>query len=373
MMSEHKPTSDKTPRHPGLPVFWPMDLAFSMLKMGEALIERNVAFALEAQKLTFNEPRFASANTVRLDLPTLRLRDFSAPAASGVPTIVVAPFAGRSAVIADHFPGQSLVETLLTNGVGRVFVTDWKSADDAMKDFDIDRYLSELLSCVEELGGRVNLVGLCQGGWHSTMLAARFPDKVNKLVLAGAPIDTQVGDGRIREMSEALPSSFYETLVSMGNGLVLGQFILQGWKIMHPELLSMQKYIDLYTHMHEPDYVSRMEAFEAWREHPINLPGRWYLQTVEQLFKANQLARGEFVALEKQLDLHDITCPTYLLAGEEDDVITPEQVFAAEKLIGTPAEDVVKVVAPGGHIGLFMGKETLANQWPAIGQWLAAS
>ena len=40
---------------------------------------------------------------------------------------------------------------------------------------DIDHYLAELLVCIEELGGRVNLVGLCQGGWMSTMLAARFP------------------------------------------------------------------------------------------------------------------------------------------------------------------------------------------------------
>ena len=32
------------------------------------------------------------------------------------------------------------------------------------------------------------------------MMAARFPDKVNSLVLAGAPIDTDAGNGPIKRM-----------------------------------------------------------------------------------------------------------------------------------------------------------------------------
>jgi hypothetical protein len=27
---------------------------------------------------------------------------------------------------------------------------------------------------------------------------------------------------------------------------------------------------------------------------------------------------------------------------------------------------------PGGHIGLFMGKRTLADTWPKIAEWIAA-
>ena len=30
-----------------------------------------------------------------------------------------------------------------------------------MKDFDIDSYLKELIVAIDDLGGRVNLVGLC--------------------------------------------------------------------------------------------------------------------------------------------------------------------------------------------------------------------
>ena len=87
-------------------------------------------------------------------------------ARAGFPTLVECALRGpQSAVIADYAKGQSLVETLLADGVGHVALTDWKSATDDMKDFDIDNYLAELIVAIDDLGGRVNLVGLCQGGW----------------------------------------------------------------------------------------------------------------------------------------------------------------------------------------------------------------
>ena len=51
-----------------------------------------------------------------------------AGARGGIPTLVNAPYAGHRAMVADYHKGQSLVETLLANGVGHVALTDWKSA-----------------------------------------------------------------------------------------------------------------------------------------------------------------------------------------------------------------------------------------------------
>ena len=121
-----------------------------------------------------------------------------------------------------------------------------------MKDLEIDNYLADMVVAIDDLGGRVNLVGLCQGGWVSAMIAARFPDKVNSLVLAGAPIDTDAGDGPIKRMVQASPLSFYEELVALGGGLMRGKFMLQGWKNMHPEQHYIQDHIDFYEHVDDP-------------------------------------------------------------------------------------------------------------------------
>lgn len=355
-----------------VPLFWPLAAAQGLAEAELGLAARNLRFVAEEIRLHHElRPQLATANALRLDLRTMLLRDYSAAEATGLPTLVVAPYAGHTAMIADFRDGQSLMQTLRANGIGRLFLTDWKSASEDMKDLEIDQYLAELNACVDDLGGRANLVGLCQGGWISAMLAARFPRKVERLVLAGAPIDTDAGNGPIKQLAHACPTSFYEELVALGGGLMRGRTMLAGWKGMHPEEHYLGEQVELYEHIDDPEFLRRREAFERWYENPIDLPGRWYLQAITQLFKENRLAKGQFVGLGRRLDLKAITGPVFLLAGERDDITTPEQVFGAAPLLGTPAEAIRQALVPGGHVGLFMGSRTLRETWPGIAQWLA--
>jgi polyhydroxyalkanoate depolymerase len=252
-----------------------------------------------------------------------------------------------------------------------VLATDWKAATPAMRDFDIDKYLAEINVAVDDLGGAVHLVGLCQGGWMSAMFASRFPAKVRSLVLAGSPIDTDAGKGPIKRMAHRLPKSFYEELVAAGGGRMLGRLMLAGWKNMHPAKQYVDKYLDLYRHIEDKSYVARTEQFEDWYENAIDLPGRYYLQAIDDLFKHNRFAKGEFVGLGRQLSLKVVTVPVYMLAGKDDDITTADQVFNAEQLLGTPRKHIEKKLVPGGHIGLFMGANTLRDAWPEIGRWIA--
>lgn len=354
-----------------VPAFWPMAMAKALLDEERDLYAKNIKFIDEEIKIHAElRPRLATRNQVRLDLRTMILRDYGRTDA-GIPTLVNAPYAGHTAMIADYRAGQSLIETLLANGIGHVALTDWKSATPDMKDLEIDNYLAELVVAIDDLGGRVNLVGLCQGGWTSAMIAARFPEKVNALVLAGAPIDTDAGNGPIRRMVHESPLSFYEQLVALGGGLMQGRLMLRGWKNMHPVEHYLQDHVDLYEHIDDPAYLAKEEAFERWYENPLDLPGRWYLQVIQQIFQENRLAKGTFVGLGRKLNLHDISCPTYLLAGATDDITTPEQVLDARKYIGTSAQRIVSQTVPGGHIGLFMGGRTLKECWPGIARWIA--
>jgi poly(3-hydroxyalkanoate) synthetase len=354
-----------------VPAFWPVAMVAALAEQGAELYARNIKFIEEEIKIHEElRPRLATPNQVRLNLRTMDLRDYGRPGRT--PTLVDAPHAGHTAMIADYHDGQSLIQTLLANGINHVALTDWKPATDDMKDLEIDNYLAEVLVAIDDLGGRVNLVGLCQGGWVSAMIAARFPDRVNSLVLAGAPIDTDAGNGPIKRMVHESPISFYEELVELGGGLMRGKFMLQGWKNMHPAQHYIQDHIDLYEHIDDPVYLAKEETFESWYENPIDLPGRWYLQVITQLFKENRLAKGEFVGLGRKLSLGNITCPAYLLAGDGDDITTPEQVLDAAKYLGTPRDRIVQKTVPGGHIGLFMGARTLKEHWPSIAQWIAA-
>ena len=369
-MADKKLPAKSPAREHSVPWFWPFAAAIELEEEGMRLYRQNLEFLAEAGEFVAPpEPEWATSNRVLLDLDTMRLREFGAR--EGVPVVIDAPYAGHSSSIADYARGQSLVETLLAAGVGRVLATDWKAATPLMRNFDIDKYLAEINVAIDEVGGTVQLVGLCQGGWMSAMYAARFPHKVRRLVLAGAPIDTDAGEGAIKKLAHSLPMSYYEELVQAGGGRMLGQTMLAGWKSMHPEQQYVDKYLDLYQHIEDKCYVKRTEQFESWYEHPIDLPGRYYLQAIQLLFKENRLAKREFVALGRVIDLKAIRIPLYLLAGADDDITTKEQVFNAAALVATPESEIVKTLVPGGHIGLFMGSHTLAGAWPEIGRWLA--
>ena len=355
-----------------VPWFWPMAYAMEVEEAGmEAFAENMKALGEMAEITAPPPPGWATKNRVLLDMDTMLLRDFSASGAEdALPVLVDPPYAGHHSSIADYEKGQSLVETLLNAGLPRVLAMDWKAATLEMRDFDIDKYLAEINVAVDDLGGRVHLVGLCQGGWMSAMYAARFPEKAASLVLAGSPIDTDAGDGPIKKLAHETPLSVYQEMVATGEGRMLGQFMLTGWKNMHPGKNYLGKFIDLYAHATDDKYIKRTEHFESWYENPIDLPGRYYLQAIDLLFKRNAFWKGEFTGLGRKLRLKDITCPAYLLGGASDDITPPVQVFAAEQKLGTPNDTIVKRTTPGGHIGLFMGSNTLKDVWPGIGAWI---
>lgn len=357
-----------------VPMFWPLAAATALGNQIIASMQRNLDYAVAVDAIDHPAPpEWASPNRIRLDLEAMRLREFSEGSPGTIPILIDAPFAGHSATIADYDKGQSLVETMLANGIRHLLVTDWKAATARMRYFDIDTYLSTLNVAIDDLGGKVHLVGLCQGGWLSAMYAARFPGKVCSLVLAGAPIDTDAGDGPIKRLAHSLPFTTYKDMVEIGNGLMLGSLMLTSWKNMHPVEQYENKYLALYKNIEDKNYVTRTEKFERWYENAVDLPGAYYLQVVQQLFKENLFAKGEFIGLGRRLALADINVPLFLLAGEDDDITTSEQVFRAAALVSTPVEKIVQELVPGGHIGLFMGTQTLCTVWPGVADWILKS
>jgi poly(3-hydroxyalkanoate) synthetase len=374
MKSDTKPAQAPKYEH-SVPFFWPLAMIAEMDEEGLEIFKRNLDFVGEVEKEELElKPVWATKNDILYDLNTMRLRDFSSAKARTdktiVPTIIDAPYAGHTSTIADYAKGQSLVETLQAGGLRRVLCMDWKSATEEMKDYNIDTYLAEINVVVDSLGGKANLIGLCQGGWMAGMFAARFPHKAATFVAAGTPLDADAGDGFIKKVAKDQPMSFFEEIVAMGGGLLRGKYMLAGWKGMHPEEHYFKTYLDLYEHIEDPTYLKKREEFERWYENPLDLPGKWYLQAIQQLFKNNDFCNGKFVALGRKIGLHDIICPAYLMAGKGDDITPFPQVFEAEKKLGTPRDKIVKKLVPGGHIGLFMGSKTLKDSWPEVAKWI---
>jgi len=357
------------PLSPSMAFLWPALAALSVGEMASEFAEQWARFAgVAAPRALVAGPTWSTENQVALELPTMRLRDFSSHTA-GYPTLVCAPFALHQATVADFAPGHSLMAALRSEGVSRLLLTQWRSASAQMQFFSIDTYLSDLNVAVDELGGRVDLIGLCQGGWMALMFAARFPAKVRKLVLAGAPIDLGAEESSLSRLAAAVPLAVFRDLVRLGGGRILGARLLDLWG-QPLTSQSIRETLQLPPHLAGSPLAILEAAFRDWNGRTVDLPGQYYLEVVDRLFKRNLLAQGRFVALGRRIDLGAVRAPMFLLAAREDELIAPAQVFATTAHVGTPACDIRTASASGQHLSLFLGAETLKKVWPDIARWL---
>jgi poly(3-hydroxyalkanoate) synthetase len=300
---------------------------------------------------------------IRIKLPTMLLLERDAEPPTAKPVLIVAPFAVHEASIADFADRHSLARAIVEGGSDCVALTYWKSATAEMRDFGIDAYLGDLNVAVDDLGGRVSLIGLCQGGWLAAVYAARFPRKVARLVLVGAPIDTGAADSRItRTLSEVSTASIAQALALSG-GRVLGSLSYALWS--H----DLEQGFTADASLQCAEDPALILKFNAWDARTVDLPGPYFLQTAEWIFRENRLARGAFPALGRNVGLSDIAAPIFVLAAADDEIVALPQATAVKSLCGRTRVQVR--VEPGQHLSLFMGRRTLATAWPEIARWLS--
>jgi len=318
-----------------------------------------------------SEPEWASPNHVTSEFDAMRVRDFSVARSKQRSTLVVAPFALHDARIADLSSGHSLIETLRANGCSRLFLVEWKSATAKTKLRTIDSYLCDLNVAVDDIGPPVDLIGLCQGGWLSLVYAARFAGKVRRLVLAGAPIDLMAEPSLPSAEARITPEAVIDDMIRAGDGLVLGRTLLELWPREHDESAFVIDALQFPGAPANEKDRRTVETFLRWQRRTLDLPGPYFLEVFDWLFRENRIAAGRFHALGRLVDLRELRCPLFLLAGDRDSIATAGQVLAAATLTGVRPRDVETAIAPCGHLALFVGRDTLKNEWPRIARWLA--
>ena len=349
--------------------FWPALVAASAAETASSIAAHFLGFPGDADgDRTAQEPVGATPSTIALELHAVHLRDF-AVAQSGVPTLLCMPLALHNAAVADLAAGHSLVAALRGAGIERLFMADWRSASADMRFLGVDEYLADLNVLVDHVGGLVDLIGLCQGGWLSLVYAGRFPAKVRKLVMAGAPVDITARHSPLSAIAEATPLAMFQSLVNLGDGRVLGRNLAKFWG-NDADANGIRETLQTLQLIGSPEFTRLETIFKTWNSWAIDIPGKYYLEVVEKLYKRNELANGSFVALGQKIDLSRLRLPMYLLAGSTDEVVAPEQLLAVERLVGTPPEYRRHEVAPCNHLGLFMGKRTLEEYWPRMVRWM---
>jgi poly(3-hydroxyalkanoate) synthetase len=179
------------------------------------------------------------------------------------------------------------------------------------------------------------------------MYAALYPNEIASLTSAAAPIDSHAGDSILADAIKA-PMWKYNLMVTLGGGIVHGDFMLANWKAPN----AKRHYWDRYT-----DPSERNDKFYSWYDRTSNLPGDWYRWCIRHIFKGNDLYNNRLVIDDMPVLLSNIKCPVYMIAGERDEISPPIQTFNLQyKVFG---QTLCILIPNAGHIGVFMGPKAI--------------
>src|SRR5258707_8660124 len=257
--------------------FWPALVAASAAETASSMAAHFMGFSGDAGgDRTPQEPEGATPSKIALELHAVRLRDFTG-VDSGVPTLLCPPLALHGAAVADLVAGHSLVAALRGAGIGRLFMIDWSSASADMRFLGIDEYLADLNVLVDRVGGLVDLIGLCQGGWLSLVYAGRFPAKVRKLIMGGAPVDIAARQSRLSAKAEATPLIMFQGLVDLGDGRVIGRNLARFWGDV-TEANGIRESLQTLQPIGSSEFTQLEAIFKNWKSWTIHLPGTYYLE-----------------------------------------------------------------------------------------------
>ena len=135
------------------------------------------------------------------------------------------------------------------------------------------------------------------------------------------------------------------------------------------QLSGFDKYVmkpaTVLAKLDDRDFLEQVEAVDHLMAKMNSYPGRLFGQLYHQLFRTNDLARGQLELDGRQVALADVKVPALLLAGD-DDVLAPVRAVrrGAELLTGSP--HVRFETAPGGHLGVLTGRRSRTTAWPQI-------
>jgi polyhydroxyalkanoate synthase len=281
-----------------------------------------------------------------------------------IPPLMVRPF------IFDLTHRRSLVRTLLREGFD-VYLVDFGVPDRADVDITLDSYVlnwvPQAVDAVCRVSGQngLTLFGYCMGGLFALMHTSVHRDeRIKAIVTIGSPVNAhkmgplswlvRVGHDQIDFLAKR-----------MGN--IPGPVSSTAFRLTSP-WKSVTRYSDLFVNLWNDEYVQGFDAVSAWTGNFIDYPGEAFRQVLNDFMGDNKLMDGRWTFGGRAADLGAITCPILAFAGSTDKVVPAAA--AAEILQRVGSSDKTFVEVPGGHMGVFAGREAPRLVWQRSARWL---
>ncbi|HEV8306211.1 MAG TPA: alpha/beta fold hydrolase [Methylomirabilota bacterium] len=301
-----------------------------------------------------------------------RLYRYEGPRTRRIPVLFVPNLGISRPSIFDLRPGASFVEYMCGQGFD-FFLLDWGvyGEEDNGLTFDecVTRLLPRVARKVLEASGapELTVIGYCMGAPLSVSFVALHPEvPVRAYVNMAGPIDFS----KAGMFAQWLDKRFYDVdRVVDTIGAIPADWVRVGFKLLKPTM-DVSTALNLWWNLDKASYVEGYQALSKWANDYVPFPGEFFRQWVKDFYQGNKLIRKELRLDGRLVDLGQVRCPLFVVAGAEDNIAPAPCVKALLDYVGS--QDKTYLELPGGHISLIAGRAASKHCWPRLAEWLAA-
>ena len=215
------------------------------------------------------------------------------------------------------------------------------------------------------------VIGNCQAGWATALLAANRPDLTGPIMLNGAPLSYWSGKGLnnpMRFRGGLLGGNWMASMLAdLGNGRFDGAHLVAGFEDLNPANTYWKKQYNLYSRV-DTEAIRYLD-FETWW-------GGFFFMTKEEihfitesLFVGNKLEQGKLSLSDDQVDLKNIEDPIIVFASHGDNITAPQQAlnwiartWGSDENIRNQGRIIIYMIHGDiGHLGIFVSSK-IANK-----------
>lgn len=297
--------------------------------------------------------------------------------------LLVAPLSGHFATLL-----KGTVEALLPDH--EVYITDWADAKEVPLDdgaFTFENYVGYLIEFLEFLGPETHLIAICQPTVQSLIATAvmserQHPCTPKTLTLMAGPLDTSKNPTRVNETAHRNPMTWFQNVAIMkvphgypgaGREVYPGFMQLGGFVSMNAKN-HLKKYFNFFQNMYfgQEEDADRFRAFYDEYLAVLDLPAEFYLETIERVFKNNELATGKMTYEGQPVNFDAIEIPLLTVEGADDDICGLGQTEAAHTMCRSISDDkrIHHIQEGAGHYGIFSGSKYRQHIRPLISDFI---
>ena len=276
--------------------------------------------------------------------------------------------------ILDLSARNSLVKYLISQG-HTVFMVSWKNPNASDRALGMDDYsrlgIQATVEAVSQImpERKIHAVGYCIGGTLLSIAAAVLAAEGDHRLASVTLLAAQQDFSEPGELSVFISPSQLDMLESVMDrtGVLKSEQMGAAFALLRSRDLLWTPAVNSYLRGKRESPNDLM----AWNADGTRMPCRMHAEYLRQLYLNNALARGEFKAEGRPVDLKAIQLPMFVVGTETDHVAPWQSVYKARGLTRSP--DYTFLLTSGGHNAGIVSGPVHPRRRHRVRTWLNAT